>query len=181
MPCGGSVCGLSHLKGPSNRHQSGKCWRRSWVMRLSLKAEVVGGKFWLYKMLKKKKKNSTEVRKIEHCVLSHVWLLWSVDVACQAPLSMGFPRQKHWSGLPFRSPRDLPDPGIKPSSPALAGEFFTTSATWEAHERSPHPEDMLFVCITQLKLLPFPSAIRGTCINRNLQRIKTNCRESGTS
>ena len=47
-------------------------------------------------------------------------------VVCQAPLSMGFPRQEYWSGLPFPSPGDLPDPGIKPASPALAGGFFTT-------------------------------------------------------
>ena len=47
-------------------------------------------------------------------------------VAYQAPLSMGFPKQEYWSGLPFPSPRDLPDPGIKPMSPALAGGFFTT-------------------------------------------------------
>ena len=40
-------------------------------------------------------------------------------VACQAPLSMGFPRQGPWSGLPFPSPGDLPDPSIKPASPAL--------------------------------------------------------------
>ena len=40
-------------------------------------------------------------------------------VARQAPLSMGFPRQESWSGLPFPSPGDLPDPGIKPASPAL--------------------------------------------------------------
>ena len=46
-------------------------------------------------------------------------------VACQAPLSMRFPRQEHWSGLPFSSPGDLPDPGSKPGSPALAGRFFT--------------------------------------------------------
>jgi len=39
---------------------------------------------------------------------------------------MGLPRQKYWSGLPFSSPKDLPDPGIKPASPALAGGFFTT-------------------------------------------------------
>ena len=46
-------------------------------------------------------------------------------VAHQAHLSMGFPRQEYWSGLPFSSPGDLPDPGTEPSSPALAGEFFT--------------------------------------------------------
>ena len=49
-------------------------------------------------------------------------------VAHQAPLSMEFSRQEHWSGLIFPSPGDLPDPGMKPSSPmclALAGSFFT--------------------------------------------------------
>ena len=38
---------------------------------------------------------------------------------------MGFPRQEFWSGLPLPSPGDLPDPGIEPASPALAGGFFT--------------------------------------------------------
>ena len=56
-------------------------------------------------------------------------------VALQAPLSMGFSRQEHWSGLPCPPPEDLPDAGIEPvvlMSPALAGEFLTNSATWEA-------------------------------------------------
>ena len=48
-------------------------------------------------------------------------------VTCQAPLSMEFSRQEDWSGLPFLSPGDLPDPGIKPMSPELAGELFTTT------------------------------------------------------
>ena len=51
--------------------------------------------------------------------LSHVRLFatpWTV--AHQAPLSMGFSRQEYWSGLPFPSPGDLPDPGIEPRSPA---------------------------------------------------------------
>ena len=43
----------------------------------------------------------------------------------QAPLSMGYPRQEYWSGLPFPSPGDLLDPGIEPKSPALVGRFFT--------------------------------------------------------
>ena len=47
-------------------------------------------------------------------------------VAFQVPLSMGFPRQQYWSGLPFLSPGDLPDPGIEPVPPASAGGFFTT-------------------------------------------------------
>ena len=45
--------------------------------------------------------------------------------AHQTPLSLGFPRQEYWSGLPFPSPRDLPDPGIEPVSAALADRFFT--------------------------------------------------------
>ena len=58
--------------------------------------------------------------------------LWTI--AHQAPLPMGFSRQEYWNGLPCPSPGDLPDPGIEPTflmSPALAGTFFTTSATWE--------------------------------------------------
>ena len=47
-------------------------------------------------------------------------------VALQAPLSMGFPRQDYGYGFLFPSPRDLPDPKIKPTSPALAGRFFTS-------------------------------------------------------
>ena len=47
-------------------------------------------------------------------------------VAHQAPLSMEFPRQEYWSGLPFLPPGDLPDPGIKLVSLELAGGFFTT-------------------------------------------------------
>ena len=50
-------------------------------------------------------------------------------VTHQGPLSKGFPRQEYWSGVPFPSLGDLPDPGIEPgslASPALAGELFTT-------------------------------------------------------
>ena len=56
-------------------------------------------------------------------------------VAHQAPPAVGFSRQEYWSGLPCPPPGDLPDPGIETTSlkyPALAGRFFTTSATWEA-------------------------------------------------
>ena len=69
--------------------------------------------------------------------LSHVLLFVTpcITVAHQIPLSKGFSRQEYWNGLPCPSPGDLPDPGIEPMtlrSPALAGGFFTTSATWEA-------------------------------------------------
>ena len=55
-------------------------------------------------------------------------------VAGQASLSMGFSRQEYWSGLPCPSSGDRRDPGIEPTSPmspALAGGFLTTSASWE--------------------------------------------------
>ena len=54
-----------------------------------------------------------------HSVMSDSWLL-----ASQAPLSLQFSSQKYWSRLPFPSPGDLPDRGIEPISPALAGRFF---------------------------------------------------------
>ena len=59
--------------------------------------------------------------------LSHVQLFSETPwiVAHQAPLSMGLPRKEYWSGLPFPSLGDLPDPRIEPTSPALAGGFFT--------------------------------------------------------
>ena len=57
-------------------------------------------------------------------------------VAYQIPLSTGFSRQEYWSGLPGPPAGDLSNPGIEPKSLmslTWAGEFFTTSATWEAH------------------------------------------------
>ena len=68
----------------------------------------------LLSWLKKKKKKKS---------LSHVQLFatpWTV--VYQAPPSMGFSRQEYWSGLPFPSPGDLPDPGIEPRSPALQAD-----------------------------------------------------------
>ena len=70
---------------------------------------------WMTSEYKEKCSTSTVVYS-----LSHVQLFvtpWTVTR--QAPLSMGFSRQDYWSGLPFASPGDLPDPGIKPSSPTL--------------------------------------------------------------
>ena len=48
------------------------------------------------------------------------------NIACQSALSMGFPMQEYWNGLPFHSPGYLPNPGNEPMSPALASGFFTT-------------------------------------------------------
>ena len=53
--------------------------------------------------------------------------------APQAPLSMGFSKQEYWSGLPFPTPSNLPNPGMEPvslKSPVLAGRFFITEPPW---------------------------------------------------
>ena len=61
---------------------------------------------------------------LRHSVVSDSAKLWTV--VSHAPLSMGFSKHKYWSGLPFPSPGHLPNPGIEPASPELAGSFFTT-------------------------------------------------------
>ena len=63
-------------------------------------------------------------------------------VACQAPLSSEFPRQGYWSGLPFSSPGDLHDPGIEPTSPTLAGRFFTTEPPGKPYTSQPKALEM---------------------------------------
>ena len=64
-------------------------------------------------------------------LLSHVQLCGPMDSTHQSPLSKGFSRKQYWSGLPFPTPGDLPNPGIQPASPTLAGGFFTTSTIWD--------------------------------------------------
>ena len=69
------------------------------------------------------------------CVQSCLTLQPPWTVPRQAPLSLEFSRQEYWNKLPFPTPGDLPNPGIKTVSlmpPALAGGFFTTSITWDA-------------------------------------------------
>ena len=60
------------------------------------------------------------------------------NVACQAPLAMGFSRQEYWSGLPYSPPGDLPDPEIEPGSPALKAD-----STPSELEGSPQTVDTL--------------------------------------
>ena len=103
------------------------------------------------------------------CTLSRfscVWLFSTLGtVALQAPLTVGFSRQEHWSGLPGPPPGSLPDPGIKSSSLtplALAGGFFTTSGAWEAHHYPLpfHPSGSGFIpccLVTKLYLTLFDS------------------------
>ena len=79
--------------------------------------------------LKREKSDAKAPSKMQHISLSRSVVSRSFatpwTVAHQAPLPVGFPRQEYWSGLPFPSPGDLPDPGIKPVSFALSGGFFT--------------------------------------------------------
>ena len=66
-------------------------------------------------------------------------------VTRQSPLSVGFPRQEYWSGLPSLLSGDLPDPRIElasHASPALTGRFFTTSATWESCSSCKPPQNV---------------------------------------
>ena len=76
------------------------------------------------------------VAAVRHEVLCNSFaILWTV--ARQTPLSMGFPRQRFWNGLPFSPPGDLSDPGVKPMSPAapaLAGRFFTTESPGKPYD-----------------------------------------------
>ena len=72
------------------------------------------------------------------CIVGVVELLSCVllfgtphTVGPQAPLTVGLYRQEFWSGLPFPAPQNLPTPGIKPASAALAGGFYTQVCHWE--------------------------------------------------
>ena len=84
-------------------------------------------------------------------MLSHVQLfVWAV--VHQAPLSRGFCRQEHWTGLPFPPPRYLPNPRIQPMSPvspALAGGFFTTEPPGKSHAdcTEVHKKMLNIVCL----------------------------------
>ena len=75
-------------------------------------------------------KNLTAVRKkVKVKSLNRVGLFvipWTV--ACQAPPSMGFSRQEYWSGVPFPSSGDLPDPGIEPWSPVCQADALTSES-----------------------------------------------------
>ena len=93
-------------------------------------------KCWVIYQFEDRRRNTDIPRRggqeVDACMISHSVVPSSFAspcaVALQAPLSVGFPRQEYWSGLPFPSPGHLPDPGIEPASlvsSALAGGFFT--------------------------------------------------------
>ena len=86
-------------------------------------------------------------------------------VACQAPLLMEFSRQEYWSGVPFPTPVDLPDPGIEPASPvspALAGRFFTTEPSGKPHYKI---KSRLKLKKKSCKVLEVLMKIRSLCDN----------------
>ena len=116
---------------------SWQCWRRGLVTQSRLLASHI---------------------LLRVCLLScfrRVWLFVTLcTIARQTRLSMGFSRQGYWSGLPCPPPGDLPNLGIKPASltsPALAGKFFTTGTTWEAHILLHHQTTLQW----SLEVLPF--------------------------
>ena len=74
-------------------------------------------------------------------------------VAYQAPLSMGFFRQEYWSGLPFPSPGDLPDPGIEPGSPALQADSLPSEPPGKP---TPPEKSLILLSSRQLQVLSVP-------------------------
>ena len=88
----------------------------------------VAENFSLYAFFKTKKSLSFWLFGGGGCLIAKLCstLVTPCTVACQAPLSMRFSRQEYWSGLPFPSPGDLPNPGIEPRSPALQADSLPT-------------------------------------------------------
>ena len=112
-----------------------------------------------------------------HWLCEHAGMLSCVQpfatpwtVAHQAPLSTGFSRQEYFREFPFPSPKDLPDPGVKPLSlvsPAPAGRLFTTSATWDFEVTQLESQQHHFLCIEEsLSLAEFPSVWHGLGLGR---------------
>ena len=73
-------------------------------------------------------------------------------IVCQAPLSMGFPRQEYWSKFPFPSPRDFPNPGIEPHVSYTAGRFFTAEPWGTPMKKC---SSSYFLCINFFQLFLF--------------------------
>ena len=97
-------------------------------------------------------------RKLKVKLLSNVQLFvtpWAV--AYQAPLSMGFSRQEYWSGLPFPSPGDLPDPGIEPGSPTLQADTWPSELQGRSIIRGGNKNlrHIVYTCHTFIHLFPW--------------------------
>ena len=92
-----------------------------------------------------------------HSVVSDSATTWTV--ACQAPLFMEFFRQEYWSGLPFPSSGDLPNPGMEPRSAALQADSLPSE-----------PPGKPWICSTVLQLITF---LKSRCVKE--LEIKLNC------
>ena len=110
-------------------------------------------------------------------------------VACQAPLSVGFSRREYWSGLPFRLPADRLDPGIAPTSSALAGRFFTTEPPGKPIYIYIYVCMNVYVCVSvyhfalHLKLTQHckSTIFQLTILRWKLNIMKNKCRQYGTA
>ena len=105
-------------------------------------------------------------------------------IARLAPLSMGFPRQEYWSGLPFPSPGDLPYPGIEPRSPALQAESLPSE-----------PPTSLWLCpfLSSYSIIDFlcspvhmvkkkkKSTLQYSCLENSMDRGAWGCKESDST
>ena len=90
--------------------------------------------------------------------LSHVRVFVSPwTVVYQAPLSMGFSRQEYWSGLPFASQGDLPNPGIEPRSPALQAEALLSEPPGKSDATGGHTKFIL----KKFKICPDNGSLKG--------------------
>ena len=90
---------------------------------------------------KQTNQNQTKPSEVKVKSLSHVRLFatpWTI--AYQAPPFMGFSRQEYWSGLPFPSPGDLPDPGIEPRSPAFQADALTSESPGKPKPNQTKPQ-----------------------------------------
>ena len=99
----------------------------------------------------RKDMSSTEPAVSSGLSLSRVRLFATPWTVAQAPPSTGFSRQEYWSGLPFPSPGDLPDPGIKPRSPALQADYLTSEPPgkpWKLHTIGQITTSSLYTSVT---------------------------------
>ena len=121
---------------------------------------------------------------------SHVWIfkiLWTV--AYQGPLSMGFSRQEYWTELPFPSPEDLPDPGIKPRSPILQADALPPEPPGKPKGSKSHSslivKEQGLQNQTELVQIPIPSFVtsdKWTQLSKpSFLHVKTGFPAAGTS
>ena len=92
-------------------------------------------------------------------------------IACQAPLCMGFPRQEYWSGLPFPSPGDLPDPGIESRSPTLLEDSLLSESLGKPGVLV--PEFMKFP-LKKVQIMSFYPLINKLSLGRGSEFLESN-------